>query len=124
VPIIGVGGYVDDVDVSIQPSAKALGKQRAIETDSNDCMYLVSRCPVPLLITEPAYSQYARDSGYYDTDHNRRNSHSFDDSDHEDHLDPPWRRPTHYVYDAAAERTAERMREEYEQQALLVHGVR
>ncbi|KAF5353476.1 hypothetical protein D9756_008105 [Leucocoprinus leucothites] len=99
----------DDVDVPIQPSAKALGKQRALEADSAD-----------------TYSQYGRDSAYFDSPPNKRNSHTFDDSDDEEHhQELPWHRPVQYVYDAAAELTAARLREEHEQQqqAVLVNGV-
>ncbi|KXN86675.1 TOM1-like protein 2 [Leucoagaricus sp. SymC.cos] len=98
----------DDVDVPVQPSAKALGKQKAVEAESVD-----------------SYSQHERDSAYYDSDFpNNRNSHSFDDSELGDHhLDPPWHKKPHYVYDAAAERTAERMRQECDEQELLVNGV-
>ncbi|KAF9446534.1 hypothetical protein P691DRAFT_803828 [Macrolepiota fuliginosa MF-IS2] len=94
------------VDAPIQPSAKALGKQKAVDVDQTD-----------------SYSQHTGEDSYYDTASNKRNSHTFDDSDHEDDYDLPWHRPTQYVYDAAAERTAQRLREGHDQQALLVNGV-
>ena len=115
----------DDVDVPIQPSAKALGKQRAIETESVDCMcYVMSFAPLFLIREIIADFQYGRDSIYLDAGLNRQNSVTFDDLESEDYHEPPWHKPIHYVYDAAAERTAARMREEHDSQAILVNGVR
>lgn len=114
----------DDTDVPIQPSAKALGKQRAIETESIDCMcYVTDSASIFLIHGTIAYPQYARESAYFDTGLSRQNSLTFDDLESEDHHEPPWHKPTHYVYDAAAERAAARMREEYDPQAVLVNGV-
>jgi len=114
----------DDADVPIQPSAKALGKQRAIETESIDCMCHVNVAPFFLIHGIIAYSQYERDSTYLNAGLNRQNSLTFDDLESEIHYEPSWHKPIHYVYDAAAERTAARMREEHESQAILVNGVR
>ncbi|KAF7759758.1 hypothetical protein Agabi119p4_11453 [Agaricus bisporus var. burnettii] len=95
----------EELDAPRQLSAKALGKQRAVDIDSSD----------------PYQQQQQPDTNdsYYDVSTERRNSHSFDESDREDPQNElPWHRPTHYVYDAAAERNAQR-----ERQTRLVNGV-
>ena len=63
------------------------------------------------------------DDLFYDQSGNEsiRNS---EDSDSEDgHVRNPWHRPVHYVYDAAAERTQQRIREGRLAAAALVGGV-
>ena len=63
------------------------------------------------------------DDLFYDQSGNEsvRNS---EDSDSEDgHARNPWHRPVHYVYDAAAERTQQRIREGRLAAAALVGGV-
>jgi len=85
--------------------------------------YVMSFAPFFLIRGIIAYSQYARDSTYLGAGLNRQNSVTFDDLESEDHYEPPWHKPIHYVYDAAAERAAARVREEHDSQAILVNGV-
>ncbi|KAH9856417.1 hypothetical protein C2E23DRAFT_882478 [Lenzites betulinus] len=93
-----------EVKTPMRPSAKALGKRKVIEPspeedrsfDPNDIFY----------------------------DHANESFHNTDESDSEEgRARNPWRRPVHYVYDAAAERTQQRIREGRLAAAALVGGV-
>ncbi|KAJ3520850.1 hypothetical protein NM688_g9101 [Phlebia brevispora] len=80
----------DDHDPPVHPSAKALGKRRAVEDmDSN---------------FDP------NDMFYEHSNHSRRSDDLLSESS-EESPQPPWHHPTHYVYDAAAERMQELIRE-------------
>lgn len=86
----------DDTRVSIRPSAKALGKRKVEPPESTfDDIYVDDR----------------EDNIFPPDDRS--------DSDSEEDVDE-WQRPVHYVYDAAAERTQQRIREG---QLLVVDGV-
>ncbi|EGN94845.1 hypothetical protein SERLA73DRAFT_187914 [Serpula lacrymans var. lacrymans S7.3] len=90
----------DDVKTPIRPSAKALGKRKVIEQleDTFD----PSGFPY-----EPQQEPYRRDTVV--------------DSDSEDGSAAPWNHHVHYVYDAAAERTAQRLKDG--RVSVLVNGV-
>ncbi|KAH7924445.1 hypothetical protein BV22DRAFT_1013288 [Leucogyrophana mollusca] len=93
-------GGDDDINTPIRPSAKALGKRRIVE--------------------EPE-DTYPSDDIYYNQ---RENPYSRDgptDSDSDDGALTPRHHATQYVYDAAAERTAQRLREG--RVSVLVNGV-
>ncbi|KAL7278621.1 hypothetical protein ACG7TL_007622 [Trametes sanguinea] len=88
----------------VRPSAKALGKRKVVDPppdedrsfDPNDIFY----------------------------NHNNDSFHNSDESESEEaRAKNPWHRPIHYVYDAAAERTAQRIREGRLAAAALVGGV-
>ncbi len=110
------------ISVPPLPSAKALGKKKAVEADLSDRAYSLFPKSTSWTKDHLAHPQLTRDSYYDAATPTKRNSHSFDDSDHEENFDPPWHRPIHYVYDAAAERAAKRLHDDYEQ-APLVNGV-
>ncbi|OAX40769.1 hypothetical protein K503DRAFT_583300 [Rhizopogon vinicolor AM-OR11-026] len=92
----------DDIDAPIRPSAKALGKRRVVEEVDDD--------------------QYDSSDLYYEP---RRESAVLDSDEDGRGGDPanPWprRQPTQYVYDAAAERTAQHLREG--RVGVVVNGV-
>ncbi|KAH7911794.1 hypothetical protein BJ138DRAFT_1005899 [Hygrophoropsis aurantiaca] len=92
-------GDDDEINTPIRPSAKALGKRRIVE-DPEDT--------------------YQSDDYY----HQHTNPYSRDapiDSDSDDGALTPRHHATQYVYDAAAERTAQRIREG--RVSVLVNGV-
>ncbi|KAG1744703.1 uncharacterized protein EDB91DRAFT_1123990 [Suillus paluster] len=84
---------VDEEEVTspIRPSAKALGKRRVVE-EAEDEQYDSS----------DLYYEPRRESVALDSDEETRGG---------DHANALWGRPTQYVYDAAAERTAQHLRE-------------
>ncbi|KAH8099783.1 hypothetical protein BXZ70DRAFT_1025894 [Cristinia sonorae] len=79
-----------------QPSAKALGKRRVVDPEDQD-------------------GQFDPDDMFYENTNESRNSPSGDDLDSDNDgpggLHSHQRRPVRYVYDAAAEKTRERIRE-------------
>lgn len=92
----------DSVETPIKPSAKALGKRRVIEAEEAD-------------------SPFDPDDLFYE------NRDEFpveerNDSDSDDSRDVRWHNahPVHFVYDAAAERTRQRLEKGH---ALVVNGV-
>ncbi|GLB44656.1 putative VHS domain containing protein [Lyophyllum shimeji] len=85
----------------IKPSAKALGKRKAAEED--------------------LVENFGEEDFYGDGDVTFSRDHRSDsDDDRSTHEGWPGHRPIQYVYDAVAERTQQRIREE---QALVVNGV-
>ncbi|OBZ74920.1 TOM1-like protein 2 [Grifola frondosa] len=96
----------DELKTPVRPSAKALGKRRVVEPIDNDRPF------------DPD------DLFYEHTDESVRESDDLLDSDSEDGRQrPSWHQPTHYVYDAAAERTQQRIKEGRLAAAALVGGV-
>ncbi|CAL1694920.1 unnamed protein product [Somion occarium] len=75
-----------------QPSAKALGKRRQLEPSDVD-------------------NPFDPDDMFYDHGPDSRQSDSFSDSDSDDAYSGSKRPHIHYVYDAAAERTKQRIKE-------------
>ena len=63
------------------------------------------------------------DDLFYDQSVNESVRTSDESDSDEGHTKNPWHRPTHYVYDAAAERTEQRIREGRLAAAALVAGV-
>ncbi|KAI8972553.1 hypothetical protein BD414DRAFT_517884 [Trametes punicea] len=93
----------EEARTPVRPSAKALGKRKVVEPPSDEDRF----DPNDLFYT-----------------HNDDSFHASDDSDSEEaRAKNPWHRPIHYVYDAAAERTAQRIREGRLAAAALVGGV-
>ncbi|KAG6908708.1 hypothetical protein DXG01_003641 [Tephrocybe rancida] len=95
-----VRSSIYDEDVPVKPSAKALGKQRVVEDDA---------------------PEHFGEEDFYE---GREETYSVDeriesDDDKSTHEGWPHHRPTQFVYDAAAERTQQRIREGH----LLVNGV-
>ncbi|TBU59887.1 hypothetical protein BD310DRAFT_947657 [Dichomitus squalens] len=94
----------DDCKTPVRPSAKALGKRRVVEPPEGE-------------------RPFDPDDLFYDQSVNE-SIRTSEDSDSEDgHPKNPWHRPVHYVYDAAAERTQQRIREGRLAAAALVGGV-
>ncbi|THH26966.1 hypothetical protein EUX98_g7214 [Antrodiella citrinella] len=76
-----------------RPSAKALGKRRVVEPDESD-------------------SQFDPDDMFYEHNNDSRHSEPLDDADSDgDGNGLRQKRSVQYVYDAAAEKTRERIRE-------------
>ncbi|RPD60760.1 hypothetical protein L227DRAFT_501092 [Lentinus tigrinus ALCF2SS1-6] len=95
----------DDVKTPVRPSAKALGKRKVVEPSEGD-----RECP------------FDPDDMFYE--HSNDSIRNSEDSDSDDaRARNPWHRPVHYVYDAAAERTQQRIREGRLAAAALVGGV-
>ncbi|EPS98820.1 hypothetical protein FOMPIDRAFT_1037243 [Fomitopsis schrenkii] len=90
----------------IRPSAKALGKRRQVD---------------------PTESEHGFDPDdiFYDhaDDQSHHNNDDTLDSDSDEARHDPWHQPVHYIYDAAAERTKERLRAGRVSTAALVGGV-
>ena len=63
------------------------------------------------------------DDLFYDQSGNESIRNSEDSDSDESRARNPWNRPVHYVYDAAAERTQQRIREGRLAAAALVGGV-
>ncbi|KAI0668846.1 hypothetical protein C8Q78DRAFT_212551 [Trametes maxima] len=99
----------EEARTPVRPSAKALGKRKVVEPppdedrpfDPNDIFY-----------------NHANDSF-----HNTNNNNSDESESEEGRARNPWHRPVQYVYDAAAERTAQRIREGRLAAAALVGSV-
>ncbi|KZT63220.1 hypothetical protein DAEQUDRAFT_734075 [Daedalea quercina L-15889] len=96
----------DGPEAPVRPSAKALGKRRQIDPPESE-------------------RGFDPDDIFYDNvdDQPRHNEESLD-SDSDDGRHNRWHQPVHYVYDAAAERTKERIRQGRVSAAALVDGVR
>ncbi|TFK82019.1 hypothetical protein K466DRAFT_557157 [Polyporus arcularius HHB13444] len=93
----------DDCKTPVRPSAKALGKRKVIEQPEGD-------------------RPFDPDDLFYD--HSNDSIRNSEDSDSDDaRTRNLWHRPVHYVYDAAAERTEQRIREARLAAAALVGGV-
>ncbi|KAI0651280.1 hypothetical protein C8Q79DRAFT_996771 [Trametes meyenii] len=98
----------EEARTPVRPSAKALGKRKVVESppdedrpfDPNDIFY-----------------NHANDS-FHNTNNNSDESES-----EEGRARNPWHKPVHYVYDAAAELTAQRIREGRLAAAALVGSV-
>ncbi|TFY58730.1 hypothetical protein EVJ58_g6235 [Rhodofomes roseus] len=96
----------DDVPGTlIRPSTKALGKRRQIDPPESE-------------------RGFDPDDIFYDNadDQSRQNDESLE-SDSDDGQHHRWHQPVHYVYDAAAERTQERIRQGRIAESALVGGV-
>lgn len=112
----------------MRPSAKALGKRKVTEPAEGErelhfhLDYISSeweRVNDNVCVVGP----FDPDDLFYDQSVNESTRNS-DDSDSDDgHAKNPWHRPVHYVYDAAAERTEQRIREGRLAAAALVAGV-
>jgi len=90
----------DDTQASFKPSAKALGKRKVVDVE----------LPEPTF--DDIYFDDREDAVFLPDDQS--------DSDAEEDMDGWQRRPVRYVYDAAAERTQQRIREG---QSLVVDEV-
>lgn len=99
------------------PSAKALGKRRVEPTEELDSTYtqLPSRLNLKTGSTDP------HDADHYDQTRDQYYSGDLPDSDSDESWVPHHQQPVqHFVYDAAAERTQQRLKEGH---TLLVNGV-
>lgn len=102
----------DDIRTPIRPSAKALGKRRVVESPDGTEFTFQRVASTNVLRTTDGESNvgfFGRNDPYRD---------SAVDSDSDDVGLLPGRQPTRYVYDAAAERTAQHLRDK-----RLVNGV-
>ena len=63
------------------------------------------------------------DDLFYDNSHDSMRNNSEDSDSDDARARNPWHRPIHYVYDAAAERTQQRIKEGRLAAAALVAGV-
>jgi YD repeat-containing protein len=106
------GAAVDDDEeciTPIKPSAKALGKRRVIEVEEADrelFFDITIGSPLTPSITGP----FDTDDIFYD---NRDDPYPVEnrlDSDSDEFITGRWQQTTRYVYDAAAERTQQRIR--------------
>lgn len=109
----------------VRPSAKALGKRKVVELPPDDdrtcsaskndaaCSYRFTGAfdPNDIFYNHPN-----------DSFHNNTNNNSEESESEEGRARNPWHRPVHYVYDAAAERTQQRIREGRLASAALVSG--
>ncbi|KAH9922326.1 uncharacterized protein BXZ73DRAFT_104144 [Epithele typhae] len=98
---------LDECKTPVRPSAKALGKRRVVEPPEGERAF------------DP-------DDLFYEQGQNPNNNgvqHSDDSESDDGKAKGPWHRPVHYVYDAAAERTQQRIREGRLAAAALVGGV-
>ena len=66
---------------------------------------------------------FESDDPFYAQSNHSAQQHSEDSDSDESRARNPWNRPVHYVYDAAAERTQQRIREGRLAAAALVGGV-
>ncbi|KAI0632879.1 hypothetical protein C8Q77DRAFT_1058522 [Trametes polyzona] len=98
-----------DAQTPVRPSAKALGKRKVVEPPADEDR---SFDPNDIFYSQP------NDSFQHNTNNNSDESESEDGRPKN-----PWHRPIHYVYDAAAERTQQRIREGRLAAAALVGGV-
>ncbi|CCM02123.1 uncharacterized protein FIBRA_04200 [Fibroporia radiculosa] len=99
-----VGTVQEEVETPTRPSAKALGKRRVIENAEPD--------------------PFDADDTYYDhSDETPRMADDAFESDSDDGRHRSRPQPVHYVYDAAAERTQQRIREGRLAAAALVGSV-
>lgn len=94
---------VDERGTPLRPSAKALGKRKVVD-----------------LAPDP----FDPDDMFHDhTDESQRPSDESDSDDGSRHRHHPWHHQVHYVYDAAAERTQQRIKEGRLASAALVGSV-
>ncbi|KAI0351610.1 hypothetical protein OH77DRAFT_1429431 [Trametes cingulata] len=94
----------EEARTPVRPSAKALGKRKVVEPPPDE-----DRSFDP----HDIFYNHANDS-----------FHNTDESESEEGRSKnPWHKPVHYVYDAAAERTQQRIREGRLAAAALVGGV-
>ena len=102
----------EGIDSPIRPSAKALGKRRVVE-EVDDGMYIFFLTVNSVLLMRLDVEQYDSSDLYYEPRRESAVLDSDEDGRSGDHTNPwlPRRQPTQYVYDAAAERTAQHLRE-------------
>ncbi|KAG2035483.1 hypothetical protein BDR03DRAFT_962355 [Suillus americanus] len=95
----------EEVKSPVRPSAKALGKRRVVEEVDDDQHD-----------SSDSYYKPRRESAVFDSDEEVRGG---------DHANAMWTRRQHtqYVYDAAAERTAQHLREGRENVQVAANGV-
>lgn len=97
----------------MKPSAKALGKRRVVEPDENDSLADTD---------DLFYTGKDDNSSIPDDDFHQHHHHpDSDDSSVDDRWPGHHHPPVNFVYDAVAERTKQRLREEHEN--LLVNGI-
>ena len=98
----------EEYQVPPQPSAKALGKRRAVPVDEDCKIVVLPTWPVTDMAVCPA--AFDPDDLFYEHGNESRRSDALSE-DSDEPLQRPWHQPVHYVYDAAAERTRERLQE-------------
>lgn len=109
---IGEGSAVEDDDeectTPIKPSAKALGKRKVVEAEESDRKLLLvhGRITIDVACTGP----FDTDDIFYEHRDEPYPVEERLDSDSDEALGSRWPQTTHYVYDAAAERTQQRIR--------------
>ncbi|KAH9916215.1 uncharacterized protein B0H18DRAFT_1038853 [Fomitopsis serialis] len=109
----------------VRLSAKALGKRRQIDpTESDRACLIVAFLVVVSLCSSMCAGGFDPDDIFYDNadDQSRQNDDSLE-SDSDDGRHHRWHQPVQYVYDAAAERTQERIRQGRVAAAALVGSV-
>lgn len=113
----------DEIRTPIKPSAKALGKRKIVDSESTDRelilqMFYLSRLNNAHLTLGP----FDPDDIFYE--HKDEPSYPMEDRldlDPDEDVNGRWQQPVRFVYDAAAERTQQRIREG--QSVGLVNGV-
>ncbi|KAH9893941.1 hypothetical protein C8Q73DRAFT_745604 [Cubamyces lactineus] len=104
----------DEVKTPMRPSAKALGKRKVVEPPPDEDRKYSAQTNLQ--------SPFDPNDIFYN--HSNDSFHISEESDSEEGKSKnPWHKPIHYVYDAAAERTAQRIREGRLAAAALVGGV-
>jgi len=99
----------DGIHTSVKPSAKALGKRKVTDTEEPEERF----DPDDLFYVDDPRPQYPRED---------RTDDSGDPDNNGGGVTGRWTRSAQYIYDAAAERTEEWMREG--KQATVVNGSR
>lgn len=94
----------------LRPSAKALGKRRQANLDESECQCSPSSV-VGLDSTADDSAAFDPDDLFYEHTNESRPSDNLSDDDSDDNQRPWHHQPVHYVYDAAAERMKERLKE-------------
>jgi hypothetical protein len=99
----------EECTTPIKPSAKALGKRKVVEDEDPD-RKLLSRFTVGLPLMWSTTGPFDPDDIFYDHRDEQYPVEDKLDSDSDDLSGGLWSQPVHYVYDAAAERTQQRIR--------------
>lgn len=113
---------VDERGTPLRPSAKALGKRKVVDPAPDRKSAAVSRARTLTDVLRRA--AFDPDDLFHDhTDESQRPSDESDSDDGSRHRHHPWHHQVHYVYDAAAERTQQRIKEGRLASAALVGSV-
>lgn len=99
----------DECTTPIKPSAKALGKRKVVEAEEPDRKPF-SDIMVVLLLMSSFAGAFDTDDIFYDHRDDPYPVANKLDSDSDEFSGGRWQQTTHYVYDAAAERTQQRIR--------------